>query len=318
MQKLAVAFRVASVSAVDGSCKILDTTAGQHAGTCQGIQYTYRVPKQCADATEAVCGLILDVHGWTMNGDIQDLNSNTRALGEEHGFVVVQPSANRHGVASSWSSHDDPKVWAILEAARDEPALHVDSDRVHFMGFSQGSMMTWRMVAAYGSQIASAVPMSCPADDPRSVAANAGGVPILYSSGYKDGLCSFASNAETLKTLNQTWGLAHGKIVSQDEHYVRTTYQGTGGQYLETLFWDYDSGNGGICGAIYKEIGAGHCFPGGHDTQCFGTHPRVSFPQKLAPFSCPYPDPSAAGFKIGEVAVQFFLDHPRTSRATVV
>lgn len=144
---------------------------------------------------------------------------------------------------------------------------------------------------------------------------------VLYSHGYNDILCPFDNGNQTIQTLRSEWNMTEKSVISKDEHHVRTAYEGDEGQYLETLFWDYESGNwgglGGICGIIYEQIGGGHCFPGGSDTQCFDPwNPRVSFPQRLAPFSCPTPDPKAAAFVIGDVAMQFFIDHPR--RVTVV
>jgi len=307
------------VCATADSCTLPDASKGLHSGECNGIKYEYNVPEACAGG--AACGLVLDVHGWTMNGDAQDANTNMRALGEQHGYLVLQPTANKVLGVTSWSSKDYPTVWGMLEAARDAPGLSVDANKVHFMGFSQGSEMTWWMLQHHGNELASAVPLSCAADDAKAVAAAANGTPLLYSHGYKDGLCSFGAGNATIQTLRSEWQLVEKAVLSEDDHHVRTAYEGPDGQYLETLFWDYESGNWGglssVCGVIYKQVGDGHCFPGGSDTQCFDLlHPRVSFPQRLAPFSCPAPDPKAAAFVIGDVAMQFFLDHPR--RATLV
>jgi len=296
------------------TCTLPDASKGLHSANCNGFNYEYNVPEQC---TTGKCGLILDVHGWTMNGDAQDANTNMRALGEQHGYVVLQPTAKRVLAVTSWSSRNYPTVWAMLEGARDAPGLQIDTDRVHFMGFSQGSEMTWWMLQHHGQELASAVPLSCAAADAKGVAQGASGTAILYSHGYNDGLCPFNAGNNTIQTLMSEWKMTETSVLSQDDHHLRTAYEGEEGQYLETLFWDYESGSwggglGAVCGILYKAIADGHCFPGGSDTQCFDlSNPRVSFPQRLAPFSCPAPDPSAAAFVIGEVAMQFFIDHPR-------
>jgi len=262
-----------------------------------------------------------------MNADIQDENTGMRALGERHGFVVVQPSANkidgqhipvpivRHINLSltSWQPTDYPIVWSIVQTIREHKRLVIDAGRVHFMGFSQGSEMTWHMLAAHPSEIASAVPMSCSAEDPRAVAAAAGSVPIMYSQGYADGLCPFEAANASVSVIKSAWGMTNGTVISQDEHHVRTAYRGQRGQILDTLFWDYHS-EPSICGAIYEKIGQGHCFPGGYDMRCIEWDhlhykTNTSFPSKLSPFSCPAPDPSQAAFRVGEEAVHWFLQH---------
>jgi len=320
------------LAAASETCTLPDVSAGLHKAKCQGIKFQYNIPAQCASGES--CGLVLDVHGWTMNGDAQDANTGMRALGEQHGYIVVQPTSNHEHIlgllplpVTSWSEKDYPAVWAILEGTRDAQELKVDPARVHFMGFSQGSMMTWWMLEHHGKELASAVPMSCAAQGSVTavaVAAAASGTPLLVSHGYNDGLCPFRQGNATVNTLMSEWKLEQVGVLSEDDHHVRRAYKGPDGQYLETLFWDYESGSwrhglGSICGIIYKAIGDGHCFPGGSDTQCFDlAHPRVSFPERLAPFSCPAPDTAAAAFVIGEVAMQFFIDHPRRATDTVV
>ena len=36
------------------------------------------------------CGLIVDIHGWNMDGDMQDKNSRMREQGAKHNFAVLQ------------------------------------------------------------------------------------------------------------------------------------------------------------------------------------------------------------------------------------
>eukprot|EP00929_Paragymnodinium_shiwhaense_P081834 TRINITY_DN42913_c0_g1_i1.p1 TRINITY_DN42913_c0_g1~~TRINITY_DN42913_c0_g1_i1.p1 ORF type:complete len:366 (+),score=19.31 TRINITY_DN42913_c0_g1_i1:41-1099(+) len=313
------------------ACFIPDTRAGLHDGVCGGIHFTYNVPKRCVKAagSNQTCGVIADVHGWTMNADIQDENTGMRALGEQYGFVVVQPTAKRYPgrlpiplspelPLTSWLTTDYPLVWDIVSAARDEPGWNVEPDRVHFMGFSQGSQMTWAMLENHSDEIASAVPMSCAPADPEAVARAAAKVPVLYSQGYNDGLCDFQDGNRTVRILQSAWQLDAGRTVSQDDHHLRTSYTGATGHKLDTVFWDYKTEDG-ICGLVYEHIGKGHCFPGGSDTKCFQWDGwqykwRVSFPEKVSPLSCPGPDPSAAAFHIGQEAMRWFLKHPRTPK----
>jgi pimeloyl-ACP methyl ester carboxylesterase len=80
-----------------------------------------------------------------------------RLLAPPLGFVVVQPSAP--GLPATWGlgEHDDV-VWDFVVATAD--LLDTDPDRLHFMGFSQGSMMSFRMLCAHADAIASIAPDS--------------------------------------------------------------------------------------------------------------------------------------------------------------
>ena len=73
----------------------------------------------------------------------------------ENNYVVVQPSAPGRG---SWNASIHPKVYDFLN--QNIEAWNIDKNRVHFTGFSQGSMMTWHFVCNYSDLIASAAPIA--------------------------------------------------------------------------------------------------------------------------------------------------------------
>jgi len=121
-------------------------------GGCGGdVTYNVSVPARCL--THA-CGLILDVHGWTMTGDQQDANTQIAAIGGVAGYIVVQPNAP--GSVPSWSSAHYPLVAAFVELAID--VWHVEERRVHVTGFSQGGAMTNWMRCNRADLFASAAP----------------------------------------------------------------------------------------------------------------------------------------------------------------
>ena len=56
------------------------------------IGYTLAVPEHCALAGGG-CGVIMDVHGFTMSADEQEICDDMRVRGNAAGFIVLQPSA---------------------------------------------------------------------------------------------------------------------------------------------------------------------------------------------------------------------------------
>ena len=108
---------VADATSGDGTASgcITDTSAGSRVFTCDGFKYDVTVPDACAAGG---CGLVLDVHGATMSGKMEDANTDMRALGAKYGYVVVQPNANPAPPSSSWNpAADDPKVFAFFQDA---------------------------------------------------------------------------------------------------------------------------------------------------------------------------------------------------------
>src|SRR5262249_3237837 len=140
-----------------GSGCITDVTPGTHVFTCDGLKYDVTVPDSCPASGK--CGLVLDVHGATMSGKIEDLETDMRASGRKYGFVVVQPNANPGPPTASWTpATDDPKVFAFLQLALG--TFDVDRKRVHMTGFSQGGMMSSRFLCQHADVFASIAPVA--------------------------------------------------------------------------------------------------------------------------------------------------------------
>jgi len=265
--------------------------AGEHDFPCGGLVHHVSVPPQCA---ESPCGLIVDIHGLTMNAMMQDRNTNLRALGAKHGFVVVQPSANPAPPASSWKTgEDDQKVLAFLDDAI--AAWHVDLRRVHATGFSQGGLMTWRFACKHADRFASfAVGASCnyPTQEacPFSGAAKPSRlVPILYMHG-KDDVIYLWQAAEAMRdAVIAAWGLSDAGVVSSDGRHERRRWTSPQGGVFEFVWHDYRADS---------NVLQGHCYPGSTDPG--------GAPGQLFSFRC---DEDTA-FAWGEIAMGFFLDHP--------
>lgn len=68
----------------------VDVSPGERTVACDGLNVDISVPSQCLTYQ---CGLIADVHGATMSGLIEDMNTSMRELGRQHGYIVLQRNA---------------------------------------------------------------------------------------------------------------------------------------------------------------------------------------------------------------------------------
>src|SRR5690606_10640751 len=130
---------------------VTDVASGHHELTCGEIRYDLEVPAACLSAP---CGLVLDIHGWTMSADAEDRNTDMRRRGRELGYVVVQPTAPGLIGVPTWNldAHAEPVFAFVSDVAA---AFHTDPRRAHVMGFSQGGGMTWRLLCTHPEFFAS-------------------------------------------------------------------------------------------------------------------------------------------------------------------
>jgi len=247
-----------------------------------GVTYDVEIPALCAAGG---CGVVLDVHGYTMNAAQEDTATGMRALGTQHGYVVVQPSAP--GVPASWDqATHTPLIFSFVSDVA--TALLTDPKRAHVMGFSQGGGMTWRMVCAHADFFASASPMSgilgCEFTAPNVPSRE---VPVLQVHGHKDNVVSFTSVAVPLRDgALAYWGDGAGVVFDSNATHKATRYLTAAGTPFE--FWEHDYSAG-------SAFLGGHCSPGGADV---GASPFQ--------FGCA----DAGQFNYGQVAMAFFLAHP--------
>jgi polyhydroxybutyrate depolymerase len=197
---------------------------------------------------------------------------------------------------ASWTPDtDDAKVWAMLQAALTQ--LQVDKKRVHFMGFSQGGWMTWRMLCAHADVFASVAPgagCSFAGTEGCSFSAKqkpAVEVPVLYMHGTKDILQSFACGAQQRDAVVAGWKMSEVGVVSQDSKHLWTRYQSPKGTVFEFIQHDW---------AASSFLLVGHCYPGSTDQS-------AKLPGQIAGFGCKPPN----AFAWGEAAMQFFVAHPK-------
>ncbi len=280
--------------------------AGHRTFPCSGITYDVEIPAPCAGGG---CGVIVDVHGLTMSGDLEEKSTGLRAKAGARGFVVVQPTAASGLLGPSWApGTDDAKVWAFLGDLR--KALAIDAKRVHFTGFSQGGAMTWRMICAHADELASAAPVAaadgaalsgsfppfaldCPFDARGKPAVE---IPVLQMHGTRDGLVPFAKGVQQRDAVIAAWSLTRTTLVSTDGSHERTRYVSATGTTYEFLQHDWD-----VVPPLLPLLLRGHCIPGGQD------QPGTGAPGQNLFFSCKPPN----SVIWGDVVLQFFVDHPR-------
>jgi len=273
---------------------VTEVTAGEHVFTCDGIAFDISIPDSC---TSAHCGLILDVHGGCMSGRMEDANTNLRALGREHGYIVIQPNANPAPPFSSWATTDDATILAFTHRVIE--IWDVDRDRVHLTGFSQGGFMTWRILCQNTGLFASVAPAAA-AENAAEIAppgcllseaaSTDPAVDILYMAGTEDVFIDIAVAQAQRDDALATLGMGTGEQIAGGAGYTWTRYQNDGGTTFEYIQHDYTTAN------IFL---GGHCYPGSTDP---GTEPG-----QLFSFACE----GESGFRWGEAVIEFFLAHPR-------
>lgn len=268
---------------------ITDVTAkADHVYQCSGLAWNVSVPAMCL---AQACGLIFDVHGFTMSGAMQEANTELAALGAAAGYIVVQPNADPAPPGAAWDAGvDDPKVIDFIE--RMSAAFHTDPKRLHFTGFSQGGDMSWRFLCDHADIIASAAPAafghSANEDCFSKGVAPSREIPTLYMHGTTDNLVSFSAAEAARDAVIDVWGLSVDTEISSDADHEWTRYTNASGAVFEFLQHDYT-------GSLV--LGA-HCFPGSTDPG--------GAPGQLFSFKCD----QATAFHWGEAALAFFQAHP--------
>lgn len=285
------------------------SAASRHEFLCDGVQFKVLLTQACIDQP---CGLIFDVHGWLSNPDEQERRTGlARAAEENGGYIVVQPG--ELSVPSSWNADlHYGIVYEFLQQAMD--AFDVDTNRVHFTGFSQGGLMTWKFVCDHADVIASAAPLAAPelncflnSNGPSR------GVPLFFMSGTRDILVRYFSTGnrlsvtDTLVRVMYDYGLVSadvddytfsdtGDLVVDDTGRIDTAvdalqFEIVDGSQGDTFLWTRYTDATGL---VFEHLrhNNGHVYPDNPDSLIFPEDPAVWFP-------------------VGEAILQFFIRNPK-------
>jgi poly(3-hydroxybutyrate) depolymerase len=268
-----------------------DVSAGHHQVSCDGgITYDVEIPGAC---TGGPCGLIVDMHGYTMNADSENENTGMRALGQQHGYVVVQPTAPADNLSfPSWDQGAHaPLVHTFL--ADLAASLPIDPAKIHAMGFSQGGGMTFRLLCMHAEFFASGAPIGAlPGCEFSGGNTPSEEVDILQVHGRTDGIVSFDAQAVPQRD-DVLGGFPFGPptVLEDDGMHKATRWVTPTGTVFE--FWEHDYQTS--ASVLFVDLN-GHCVPGGTD-----------FSGTPAGYSCE----DMNTFVFGQLAMQFFQAHPK-------
>ena len=272
---------------------ITDVSPGDHTFTCGGLTVDARVPAACEAPG---CGVILELHGDTGTGLLMDAHTNLRALGEQHGYIVVAPTGppwQGTGPGSTWHSTNDATLVDIVTQFRD--VFRADPKRLHVTGFSRGGFVTWRLLCDHADLFASAAPggagdgtnfgeATCFSDGrfPSRT------IPILFLMGRTDASVGYASMQQIRDAAIANYGATGPQVVMQDATYTQNVW--TGSSVIETFDHAYETVSDGPW-----SFARGHCIPG---STMDPYAPQYAIPCKL---------PNS--FKWGDEVMTFFLAH---------
>lgn len=292
---------VDGASGEPGTCST-DKSPGTHSVVCEGYSTQITVPKSCPGKG---CGLVIDLHGALMDGDVEDSHTELRARAGGAGYVVVQPTASQRSFGGftgpQWFNSDDDAIHRLVVAlVRD---LGIDASRVHATGFSQGGYAVLRQMCKYADTYASVAAGAagvdgCPLDASVIAGCSFAGtdkpsraMDVLFLYGRKDAVVPPSCATQARDAIVKGFSMGAPTTVADGGDYARKKWTGSG-VTLETLEHDWLTPASGSL-ALNK----GHCIPGSKaatgtawdDLACAGTN----------------------AFTWGTEVVTFFVAHPK-------
>jgi poly(3-hydroxybutyrate) depolymerase len=268
---------------------VSDRSAGDHVFSCSGLRVDMRVPRACLTSA---CGVILDLHGDTGTGLLEDAHTKLRDLGDRHGYIVIAPT----GLGSTWSAANDATLVDIVR--RTAAAFHADPARIHVTGFSRGGFTTWRLVCSYSDLFASAAPGG--ASDGRDRGDNgcftdgrrpSRKIPLLLLIGREDRAVGYPGMINIRDAAIAAYGATNVTVLRRDATFTDTQWTAPDGATIEVLEHSYTIPARGAWAWA-----GGHCYPGS----------TVDPQARQYALACQGPN----AFVWGEEVMRFFMAHP--------
>lgn len=295
----------AATSQATDECNIDVAAVDSQQITCSNFDnaFTLTIP-ECAAP-----GLIVDIHGLTMSAAIQEANTNSQAIGGEHCFAVLQPSADGNSGQQGWKPLDDHEN--LLEVIEETISkLNLDRNRIHAMGMSQGGFATWNLLCMASDLFCSVAPLAASGLDPwgagygENCFSDSGPATprsILYASGTTDPLANINRAREQKQNVVDRYGFVDNtgeNIPNLFDDMVERKFTFTDN---DLTFQYVEFGSEGHLYPTHKS----HCFPtlGSSGDTCDSGRPHYYIHGSLNHQCC-------AEWTWAERAVQFFVAHP--------
>jgi polyhydroxybutyrate depolymerase len=150
----ALAATPTAASAAEPGCS-LDPTSGTVTRTLADRSYELRVPAGLAGPDAP---LLLSVHGFGGNGQVQERFTGWSGFADSHGFIVAYPNGRSVLGLGAWDPYSatSPDVGFIRRVADDIASTWcVDPDRIHVDGWSNGAVMSQRVACEAADRFAS-------------------------------------------------------------------------------------------------------------------------------------------------------------------
>merc|ERR1712054_720984 len=214
---------------------------------------------QCLNRTK--CGVIVDVHGLTMNGTWEEALTQTATLyAAPLNLITLQPSASlRPPPLPSWGTDCSIRCLAGLDDVRS--AFEVDKTRLYFGGSSQGGACTNAVMNGPRAREFAAFTIGAAyADIPK----NGNKYNFLWYIGrYDDFSGNKPSRVEPqLAKFRQAWGLTSDRIIDSGKDFERHSLTDDAKTVeVQYLVHNYTLKGFNIPGSVVD----GHCAPGGID-----------------------------------------------------
>lgn len=242
---------------------IIDAGAGtlKHV-VCEQMHYHISVPAKSA-CGERGCGVIMDIHGFTLTGVMMAFNTGMAIHGPQAGYIVVHPTApvryNAGITATSWAPlQDHDKLIRFLRVVRD--TAKADPTMVHVMGFSQGGFATWNILCKASDLVCSAAPLEASTDSwgagYGSNCFSTGAGPekqrsVLYASSPTSTLALWANAEAQRENVKTDYGLTGEGTVSSGTGFERKHWENSAGVSFDFINFFNTAALGGYGGGHY-------------------------------------------------------------------
>lgn len=252
--------------------------AGDHARSLEvgGSTRSYAVHVPEGERPAAGWPTVIGFHGNFMDGAGFAAMSRIHELGAKEGFAVVYPDGT--GViptARSWNAGpccleaslrgiDDVSFGgALLDAVERE--LPADPDRIYLVGFSNGGMLTYRLLDEYADRVAGAAMVAAVGFATKPAPSRA--VPLLHIHGTADPYVPYRGNRfgfrvgfprmPPVRDRLERWVKAYGGEAA------KPTTRKLPGDAAHITHGTWAATPGGAEVQLYALAGSGHSWPGG-------------------------------------------------------